>query len=119
MTEQTGTRAEGTRPYGCMWPECAEPVAERGDACGPHRAEWDATASAETWGIVAETVEALAKAMHAGLGLPQLDEVLEGAVRRARTTASFYETEAERIEREIAEGRTLQGGGGHPRPLGD
>jgi hypothetical protein len=104
MTEQKGTRTECTGPYVCMWPECAEPVAARGDVCGPHRAEWDATANAETWGIVTETVEALAKAMHVGLGLPELDEVLEEALSRTRTTASFYE--AERIARETTSRRS-------------
>jgi hypothetical protein len=97
MTEQTGSRTEGTRPYVCAWPECEEPTPARGGLCERHGEMWDATSDAETWNMVAETVEALARAMHVGLGLPELDELLEETVERARSTRSYHESERDRI----------------------
>jgi hypothetical protein len=105
MTEQTETRVEAFGPFVCAWSECEEPAPARGGLCERHGEMWDATSDAETWNMVAETVEALGRAMHVGLGLDQLDETLEEATNRARAKASSYEAEAEWIEREIAQGR--------------
>ncbi|MBA2712325.1 MAG: hypothetical protein H0U55_02065 [Rubrobacteraceae bacterium] len=93
------TEAQQGLEAGCHWPECGEPVADErpGGLCGHHAEWWDHVSEAEAWGMALDTVEHLARAVHAGLGLQQLDGAMQAAVERARSERGYHETERDRL----------------------
>ncbi len=94
-----GCRSKGEgSPDTCGWGGCDEAIPEKAVACGRHRAENDMRASAEEWGMALEALDGFANAMHAGLGLPQLDEAMEAAIEHAAAAKAYYEAERDRIK---------------------
>jgi hypothetical protein len=53
----------------------------------------------EAWGMALDTVEHLARAVHAGLELPQLDKAMQAAIERAISRRNYHEAERERLEK--------------------
>lgn len=93
-----GCRSKGEGfPDTCGWGACEEAIPEGATLCGRHRAEHYAHASAEDWGMALDALDSFANAMHAGLGLPELDEAMEAAIEYAVAAKTFYEAEHERI----------------------
>ena len=93
MTERT------TGAAACSWPECGEPAAAEGTGglCAHHAEWWEHVSEAEAWGMALDTAEHLARAVHAGLALEQLDEAMKAAIERARSERTYHEAERDRI----------------------